>query len=187
MNSTLNIFKVFFLLTALVFVGCGSSETESSSASANPAKNANALIVNAVNPRVVNTAANNSVNINANRPMDAQIQRLEEMRSAANKSGKQIPNLNSRPAPEDSTITTTLTDVAREKRVWKKHPVLLSVEKVFDGGKGSIKVSLRDGRVIDLPGESIAQVDQIFAADVLTLAGIKPAAPKSTTAKRSDN
>jgi hypothetical protein len=186
MNSTLNIFKVFLLLTALVFVGCGSSETESSSASANPAKNADAFVVNAVNLSVVNSAANNSVTINANRPMDAQMQRLEQIRSA-NRSGKQIPNLNSRPAPEGSTMTTTLTDVAREKRVWKKHPVLLSVEKVFDGGKGSIKVSLRDGRVIDLPGDAIAQVDQILAADVLTLVGIKPAAPKSTTAKRSDN
>ena len=106
--------------------------------------------------------------------------KLEEMRAAANsQSGKKPAPVNVRPAPEDSEITTTLTDVAREVRVWKKHPSLAKIEKIYDGQNISIKVYLRDGRVLDLPGTAIPQLDQVPSDNVLTLVGVAPTAAKS--------
>ena len=162
---------VILCSAAAVFSSCGSAETNSNTMAVNTAPNLNA---NGSGQNVATTTFNgtNSFNANANRPMDAQIKRLEEMRQAANRAGKQIPSLNTRPAPEDSTMTATLTDFARETRTWKKHPVLAKVEKVHDGGDGSIKIYLRSGKVVDLPGKSIVQLDQITAAAVLQLAGM---------------
>ena len=181
-----------FLMACLCVVacalsGCGSSESVSNTMAVNTGPN-----LNASNAAPSNTATNfnaaNSFNANANRPMDAQMQKLEEMRKAANRAGKQIPSLNTRPAPEDSTMTATLTDFARETRTWKKHPVLAKVEKVHDGGDGSIKVYLRDGKVIDLPGNSIGQLDQVTAASVLQIAGVTaPAGPGQKQPTRKAN
>ena len=155
--------------------GCGTSESNTNSMAVNTGPN-----LNGSNAAVPNSATSfnavNSFNANANRPMDAQMQKLEEMRQASNRAGKQIPSLNSRPAPEDSTMTATLTDFARETRTWRKHPVLAKVEKVHNGGEGSIKVYLHNGKVIDLPGNSITQLDQVSAATVLQLAGVAPSA-----------
>jgi hypothetical protein len=162
---------VLAVFLALSLTACGSAESDSNTMAVNTAPNLNA---NGSVPNIATTTFNNanSFNANSNRPMDEQIKRLEEMRQAANRSGKQIPSLNTRPAPEDSTMTATLTDFARETRTWKKHPVLAKVEKVHDGVDGSIKVHLRSGKVIDLPGKSIAQLDQITAAAVLQLVGL---------------
>jgi hypothetical protein len=107
------------------------------------------------------------------------MQRIEEIRANANRVvAPKIHSMNERPAPEDSTISTTLTDVAREVRTWKKDPVLAKVEKTFDGENSSIKVYLRNGKVIPLPGTSIAQLSDIPAATVLSLAGVKTQTPK---------
>lgn len=164
------LFVLSFFCLVVGIAGCGSSESSANMMPTNTGPNLNAAVTNAT----TTFNATNSINANANRPMDAQMQKLEEMRKAANRAGKTIPSLNSRPAPEDSTMTATLTDFARETRTWKSHPVLAKVEKVHDGGEGSIKVYLRSGKVIDLPGKAIAQLDQISAASVLQIAGVTP-------------
>ena len=163
---------LFFTLTAAF--GCGGSEGNVNTVAVNSRPTANTQ--NAASSDPASTAFGNAnsfnTNISANRPMDESLAKMKRLRTAANRSGKPIPSMNSRPAPEDSTISSTLTDVARETRIWKKHPVLAKVEKVFNGGEGSIKVYLRNGKVIDLPGSSITQLDQISAAGVLALAGV---------------
>ncbi|MFL6468969.1 MAG: hypothetical protein ACJ72Z_13510 [Pyrinomonadaceae bacterium] len=142
----------------------------------NAGRNANAVPQSYTNN---NGAVNSEAEILANANVDTAANRLrnrvEEMRAAAanNVTTKPVPT-NARPAAEDSTITTQLTDVARETRVWKKHPLLAKVEKIYDGKGASIKVYLKDGRVIDLPGTAIAQLDQVASATVLTLAGVTP-------------
>jgi hypothetical protein len=166
---------VLMLPMALSFGACATSESNTNTTAVNRGPNLSAPNATTTNSFVANVNAANVFNANANRPMDAQMQKLEEMRKAANRSGKAIPSLNSRPAPEDSTMTATLTDFARETRTWKKHPTLAKVEKVHDGGEGAIKVYLRNGKVIDLPGKAIAQLDQIPAASVLQLAGVSSA------------
>jgi hypothetical protein len=128
---------------------------------------------------------NASNTFNANGPVDARLQKMEEMRKMANRGGKTVPSLNSRPAPEDSTMTATLTDVAREIREWKKHPILAKVERIHDGGEGKVKVYLRSGKVIDLPGKSIARLDQVPAASVLELAGVTQPGPNQSRVPRA--
>lgn len=171
---------VFFVL---LLTGCGSTESNTNTMAVNTGPNLNSQNASLPNSANANFNSANSFNANANRPMDAQIQRLEEIRKAANRSGKPIPNLNSRPAPEDSTITATLTDFARETRTWKKHPVLLKVEKVHDGGNGSIKIYLRSGKVIDLPGKAIGRLDQIQASAILQLAGVESSSAADARAR----
>jgi hypothetical protein len=135
-----------------------------------------------------NTVTISNANVgNANLDTSDALKRFEEIRSNSNKAGKVPASLNSRPAPEDSTITSTLTDVARETRVWNKHPTLAKVEKVFDGGDGSIKVYLKNGKVIALPGNAIMQMDQVTAAGVLSLAGVGSTVQTETKTKRSVN
>ena len=171
---------MFICCFAAVLSACGGAENDTNAIAVN--KGPNLIVSNAGAPNSATTSnGSNTFNANANRPMDAQMQRLEEMRKGANRSGRQIPSLNTRPAPEDSTMSTTLTDFARETRTWKKHPILVKVEKVHDGGKGTIKVHLRNGKVVDLPGDAIGQLDQIAAASVLQLAGVS--APESTGQK----
>jgi hypothetical protein len=130
---------------------------------------------------------------NGNFAGSAQMRRIEEIRANANRGGdSKIQSQNTRPAPEDSTISMTLTDVAREVRTWKKDPVLARVEKTYDGGDGSMKVFLRNGRVIPLPGNSIANLGEIPASTVLSLAGVKTSVPRTkpgqdTPVKKADN
>lgn len=80
----------------------------------------------------------------------------------------------SRPAPDDSEYSATLTDVARETRKFRRHAVLDRVEKVNDGRTSSVKIFLKSGRVIDLPGERIPQLATISSAEILKIAGLPP-------------
>ena len=80
----------------------------------------------------------------------------------------------SRPAPDNSTFSSQLTDVARETRTFQRHPQLLKVEKTIEPGKSSIKVFLRGGKVIDLPGDRIDSLATIPAADIMGLIGAAP-------------
>src|SRR5436189_2319483 len=171
-------------IAILLSTACSSSEvaTNASNAAArdvNTAPIANTLSINSADPNV-SVAVNANIETASNR---FEIKREAMRADAANgASSKPLP-INARPAPEDSTITTQLTDVARETRVWQKHPTLVKVEKIYDGKGSSIKVYLRNGRLIDLPGTAIPQLDQVPSATVLTLAGINAADARSNETK----
>lgn len=94
------------------------------------------------------------------------------------------------PAPDNSVYSVVLTDAAVETRAFKNHPQLLKVEKRNDAKRSSIKVFLRDGRVINLPGEKIEALATAPASAILSAAGLsspaddgrKPAKKKIQTA-----
>ena len=186
--------KIKFLLALTGFItfalaSCSSNDTMTNS-QANANRASNVVPQTYINNNGQGSPANAEVLANANVETAAmkQARKLEEMRAAANnQTGKKPVPVNTRPAPEDSEITTSLTDVALEVRVWKKHPTLAKIEKVYDGQNVSIKVYLRDGRIIDLPGSSIAQLDQIPSATVLTLVGVGPTAQKPTASSKNEN
>ena len=168
--------KFVFIAVACLTISlssCSSPETATNSQpNVNRASNASpqTFINNNGQPALANSEE--LANANVETAAMRKEKRLEEMRAAANSDPRKAAPVNTRPAPEDSEMTTTLTDVAREVRIWKKHPTLAKVEKIYDGKNVTVKVYLRDGRVIDLPGSSIAQLDQIPAATVLGLAGL---------------
>ena len=167
---------------AILLAGCSSGEVATNSPGKVAKSQRNGTTQNDApanttageNP-ILNTE-NNGVPTATNRVQE----KIDRMRAAASNSVPTAPaDMNSRPAPEDSVMTTQLTDVARETRVFNKHPLLKKVEKVHDSKGGSIKVYLRDGRVFDLPGTSITQLATLPSLSILQLVGITP--PQVTT------
>ena len=86
----------------------------------------------------------------------------------------------SRPAPDNSIYSVTLADEAVETRTFKDNPQLVRVEKRSNGTQSSIKVFLKDGRVIDLPGDKIAAMSMASAADILAAAGVNHGGPAAS-------
>jgi hypothetical protein len=78
-----------------------------------------------------------------------------------------------RPAPDNSTFTSYLTDAGFEVRTFKDHPQLKKVEKkTTNDGSVSIKVYLRNGKVIDLPGQAIPNLSTAPAILIMDAAGL---------------
>jgi hypothetical protein len=93
---------------------------------------------------------------------------------------------NQRPAPDNSTFTSYLTDAGYEVRTFKSHPLLSKVEKkTLADGKQTLKVFLKSGKVVDLAPERIPALFTIRAAEIVDLAGITP--PRSSGAPPTKN
>ncbi|MGH9947274.1 MAG: hypothetical protein ACRD6X_08755, partial [Pyrinomonadaceae bacterium] len=155
--------------------GCGSSDAVSNENSNGRTSSRTTSNQNAANMPSVNTpvVAANGQTPEAVTPANRMQKRIDDLRSKSSSNGKTAnPGPNVRPAAEDSVITTQLTDVAREVRTWQKHPILLRVEKVYQGENSTIKVVLRDGRLFDKPGKSIPHLDQATAASILQMVGV---------------
>jgi len=96
-----------------------------------------------------------------------------------------------REAIEDSTFSTKLTDVAVETRTFKNHPTLAKVERITDAKGRTIKVYLRSGKVIEIPGNNIANLSAASSTQIMRAAGIEqpqpvlPPKPKSLDPKYS--
>jgi hypothetical protein len=152
---------------------------------------------------VVNTAASNSVAISngteivppqpadANgqpssnstngleRPGDSLKAKLEAMRKSGKSEGGEdaavIAQKHAQPAPDNSTFASFLTDAGYEIRTFKSHPQLLKVEKKTSAdGTQALKIFLRGGKVVELPGQRITSLSNASAAYILEVAGIQP-------------
>ena len=153
-----NISLAITFLAALTASGCGGAE--------NPAANNSAIAANSINdPSVANSQiemANSRRDLNANGENAAM-------------SGNMKPLAQS--APENSEFTMTLTDVGTETRTFKSHPQLDKVVKTIKPESSSIKIHLKNGRVVDVAGDKIPSVKTASTVDILAAAGIKPPAP----------
>jgi hypothetical protein len=113
--------------------------------------------------------------------------RLEKMRSAGT-SGEgadaaAMAIRNAQPAPDNSTFATYLTDAGYEIRTFKNNPVILKVEKrIENNGDQSLKVFLRNGNVVQLPGNAISPLSNASADAIASAAGVTTASPKSPAA-----
>ncbi|MEO8042801.1 MAG: hypothetical protein ABI646_09345, partial [Acidobacteriota bacterium] len=98
-----------------------------------------------------------------------------------------------KPAPDNSTFTSYLTDAGYEIRTFKTHPQILKVEKrTSNDGSQTIKVFLRNGRIVQLPGKTIPFLASAPAEVIAGAAGVlqsppQQPAPGSTGAKKSSN
>jgi hypothetical protein len=90
-----------------------------------------------------------------------------------------------RPASDNSEIFTELKDMPIETRVFKSHPQLVKVVKSGMPGKMTIKVYLKNGKVVDVPGDKFPNLGAETAASILDAVGIKP--PQPPSASRSDS
>jgi hypothetical protein len=113
--------------------------------------------------------------------------------SAGNVDAAALAMKNARPAPDNSTFTSYLTDAGYEIRTFNNHPLLLKVVKrTANDGSQTIIVFLRNGKIVELPGATIPLIASAPAEVIAGAAGIQPASPKqpataSTGAKKSSN
>jgi len=171
---------ILFAAIGLALSACSSTEIAANGNSNGGSHSKTAVNQDAVKTPDVNQplAAVNGQNVEVASQTNKILQRLEQLRAdgANQKPSKAV--VNTRPAPEDSFMSAQLTDVAREIRTWKKNPVLLRVEKSYSGDGSKVKIVLRDGRVFDVDGKEVANLDQISSVAILQLVGVQPPLPE---------
>lgn len=174
--------------SALIAVSSFTFACGSASDSSNLGNSANGNIsANAVNAGPAVAASDQDPNANmigvSNR------RTITEDSNAASLSGtpgaKDIAKPMSLPAPDDSEYSTQLTDVGLEVRTFKKHPLLLKVEKTITPTEQKVKVFLKDGRVLEVPASKISSMRNDPASVFLAAAGIGQSAPPASSQDRS--
>lgn len=172
--------SAIFVLALLLF-GCGGSE-ETSTKNSNRANSAKpAQQSRPADNTTVTADANsqNGVNADENPLTIARNKKIEAMRKNTGDPNAPKPDIetvlrqSTRPAPENSEFSVALTDILVERRTFLKHPTLAKVEKTTISGKKSIKVFLKDGRVLDLPGDSLESLSTVSSFVILRTAGIE--------------
>lgn len=196
MNRAL--FATLGLVAIFIAGACSSATEEKPSAKTNSTtNNANIASVQTgteVSPPVA--ADPNAVNATG-APMDGPAaNRLQSKMNALRDDGQPVDNAkvqamalkNARPAPDNSTFASYLTDAGYEIRTFKNHPQLLRVEKKVATDSQTLKVFLRGGRVVELPGNSISTLATASANAILAAAGVQqsPAPQKAGPAGASD-
>lgn len=163
------LFIPLFLLSVCIFGACSSSTEPGANSAGN---NANAPITRI---DTVNINAQNA-NVNAFNPIGANAN-LKNVQIL--KPGKMTPL--GKAAPDNSEIFAELGEVPIETRVFKNHPQLVKVVKTGIPPNQTIKVYLKGGKTVDLPGSKIPNLGTEPAANILQAAGVQPAAPPAVT------
>lgn len=164
-----NISLAFTLSAVLTAVGCGGAGNTGSNSSAN------SLAANSVN---ASSIANSQIEMaNSQRTLNAN---GENPTMAGN-----VKPL-AQPAPENSEFTMVLTDVGTETRTFKNHPQIDKVVKTVKPGSSSIKVHLKNGKVVDVAGDKIPVLKTASTTDILAAAGLKPPPPPLPSARADE-
>ena len=104
-------------------------------------------------------------------PVESVQRKLEQIRKSGGTSNVDpavLAEKNARPAPENSTFTSYLADAGYEVRTFKNHPKLRKVEKrIAADGTQTLKIFMRDGRVVELPGLAINPLSIAPSAHIL--------------------
>ena len=85
-------------------------------------------------------------------------------------------------APDNSTFSVSLTDVAREVRTFRDNPTLIKVEREMSGKGQTARVYLKNGKVITLPGDKLEGLANLSALEILIRAGLS--SPADRTSKK---
>lgn len=161
-----NISLAITLLAILAAAGCGGAENTASNNATN------AVAVNAANAL---PAANSQIEMaNSARPLNANGENPAM-------TGNVKPLV--QPAPENSEFTMTLTDVGTETRTFKNHPQIDKVVKMVKPGSSSIKIYLKNGKVVDVAGDKIPVLKTASTTAILAAAGVKPPPPPERVPK----
>ncbi len=205
-------FVILGLAGTLMLGACSSSAPDNRKAQANstaPANlsdttatttsgNSNTVVVSngmvvAPQPADANAALNASSDQSQPLGPLANVKRKLNSSGGANVDAATLAMKNAKPAPDNSTFTSYLTDAGYEVRTFRNHPQLLkAVKRTASDGSQTIKVFLRSGKVVDLPGTAIPFIASAPAEVIAGAAGIQAPAPKqpapgSTGSKKSSN
>lgn len=190
---------------ALVFGACSSATEEEAAGKANSATTiasnsaasateansntavANGIVVSAphtVDPNSAAVASADSVKPNLPESVNGKLEKLASSGGSADPAA--LAAQNARPAPDNSTFTSFLTDAGYEIRTFKSHPQLLKVEKrIGTNGSQTIKVYLRNGKIVNVASERIGSLGTASAATIVAAAGIVSAPGKTDAAATS--
>lgn len=157
---------LLFLLSLGIFGACSSSDPGTNSAANNSNMPVNRIDTVNINAPNANVNALNPIGANANLK---NIQILTPGKANMSRMGKA--------APDNSEMFAELGEVPIETRVFKNHPQLIKVVKSGIPPNQTIKVYLKGGKIVDLPGNKIANLGIEPAASILQAAGIQPPAP----------
>ena len=190
--------SILSILLSLSLAACSSADEKPTNKNTGSTRSANSAAVNPVN-------ATNSVNKETTGFAENEVvsddpignirkSKMEAMRKEAENSTEPKADIetllkrSARPAPENSEFSAALTDIVFERRTFKAHPQLLKVEKITKGEKKTIKVYLIDGKVIELPGESVPFISTAPSSAILQAAGLSvpSSASKKPNAKTED-
>jgi hypothetical protein len=172
------IYILLFLLSLGIFGACSSSDPGTNSAGNNsnmPVNRIDTVNINALN-----------ANVNAFNPIGANVN-LKASNIQVVTPGK-MSRLG-KAAPDNSEMFAELGEVPIETRVFKNHPQLIKVVKSGIPPNQTIKVYLKGGRTVDLPGDKITNLGIEPAANILQAVGIQPSTPPAGTrdpAKKTD-
>lgn len=168
-------FESFILFVALfAAVGCGACSSDSANVNASttnaPAKNSN-VVVNVPNQPDSNVNSGNTVTV---------------VNSNANRPGNQLrePTLAAKPAPDNSTFTSTMDKDGTfiEVREFKDNPSIVKVVRKMYVDKSRYFVHLKSGKVVEAPADQMKDFRVLAPANILEAIGMKPAtAPANVT------
>lgn len=157
------------LVTGIILsmLGCGSPEGDKPGNAANTPTNKTA------NTQAADLNANLAYGVNGNIPAGTNV--------LVNANRVQVIPKEPKPmvmtAPEESEYTSELTDVAREVRTFKNHPQLLKVEKTIKSDSQTVKVYLRNGKVVTISPDKVRSIRYDAASSFLAAAGVIPPPP----------
>lgn len=187
-NTTQAVFNLSIVMILAVVLGaCSSDEnpTKSNVGTAKSSVNENATNVSLSNANLSSDGANSLVVANVSNAESNQNSALGQISRRMSKKEKNVASVDpstidlekiltesSRPAAEDSVYAVALTDKAIERRIFKSHKQIAKIEKVSSGTAASIKVTLRDGNVVEVDGEKVKSIFGATSADILLAAGL---------------
>lgn len=170
---------IIFLLVCFAFAACRSSATGGNSvANANVNASANSANMIAANAPQMSNAA-----MPTNGSPLMQNGKFDNAGKAGPIDAKTAAKGATRPAPDNSDFSSSLTDIGRELRTFRDHPQLIKAEKLIAPKSQVIKVYLKGGRVVQIPGEKIPNMLTALAVDFLVAAGVQPEQPRSAPPK----
>lgn len=187
----LSLSVAFVAISGLFLLGCGgngASDPGSNTTSANRAADGSningAQVRTNVDPNEVNGSSTNVGDATQNEIATAQKALADrsdivvtDPRNPDGSKGSRKPI--TRPAPDNSEYWSTLTDVAREFREFKKHPQIKKVEKTTDGKTSVVRIFTTSGKTVDVPGNTFPDISRVSVNDFIQAAGMTPIAPKA--------
>lgn len=173
--------SLFILACGALFTACGGAETTVSNntgARGSANSNGNTVVAN-VDPNVVNQPAANGAEqpnlamANSQRQISNKGENIvSDGKNPDGSTGSAKPI--TRPAPDNSEYWSTLTDIAREYRVFRDHKQIKKVEKTTDGKTSTVKIFTSNGKVVNVPGERFPDIARVSVDQFVVAAGLKP-------------
>ncbi len=190
---------IWIAAAAIAISGCGgSAEVETSAANAQGSNTTTVVKPVEVDPSEVNSPA---ADANANVPLNPIEQERLIKEERARQANIQLPEGMvhpgqraeplARPAPDNSTFSTKLTDVAIETRQFRSHPQINKVERITDTNGSRVKIYLKNGKVVDADPNRFKQIANVSVNEFILAAGLTPPAtptpPPSTAPGKGEN